>query len=43
MPSKFREFIDASGERIGGEDRLKLINGMNIYDIDADKIKKIEA
>lgn len=40
--SKFREYVDLNGERVGGNNRLKLIAGMNILDLESNEIKKIE-
>ncbi len=41
VESKFREYVDENGERIGGEKRLELIKNMPIYNIQSDKLENI--
>ena len=41
VESKFREYIDADGERLGGKARLELIRGMSIYNTETEQLEKI--
>jgi len=41
VDSKFREYVDARGERVGGRARLDLIKGMPMYNAETDKIENI--
>jgi hypothetical protein len=41
VDSKFREYVDDNGERVGGKKRLDLIKGMPIFNLETGEVEKI--
>jgi hypothetical protein len=41
IQSKFREYINENGERVGGNERVNLIKGMEIFNLETNKLETI--
>lgn len=41
VESKFREFVDASGERVGGKNRIELVRGMEVINVETNQREKL--